>query len=256
MSDRHWRIITEHVEANLIEEKLRQDIVGSTTHPLKVVDLGQIAYRECWDLQNDLAQHVSSGEIPETLLLLEHTNTYTCGRRGGRDHILIGDDQLERQGITVLDVDRGGDVTYHGPGQLVAYPIINLHKYGEHIDYPGYVRRLEKVLIGTLEELGVEAHQLDGFSGAWVHGSSGEEKIAAIGVRVDGRGITTHGIALNVTTDLQFFSYIVPCGITDKGVSSISRVLGNAQPMFAVKDAFARHFAEWFDFALPSSGDP
>ncbi|MGA7731240.1 MAG: lipoyl(octanoyl) transferase LipB [Chloroflexia bacterium] len=222
---------------------------------LRTVDLGLVPYEECWDLQNKIASEIASGHVPETLLLLEHPHTYTCGRSGGRDHILIGDEELQREGITVLDVDRGGDVTYHGPGQLVAYPIINLHNYGQRIDYPGYVRTLERVLLNTLEELGVEAHQVKGYSGAWAHGPTGEEKIAAIGVRVDGRGITTHGIALNVTTDLRFFSYIVPCGIAGKGVTSLSRMLGAVPPMFVVKDAFARQFAELFGFALPSSGD-
>jgi lipoyl(octanoyl) transferase len=222
---------------------------------LRVVDLGLIPYAECWELQNKIASEVAAGHAPETLLLLEHPHTYTCGRSGGRDHILIGDEELQREGITVLDVDRGGDITYHGPGQLVVYPIINLHNYGGRIDYPGYVRTLERVLLNTLEELGVEAHQAKGYSGAWAHGPTGEEKIAAIGVRVDGRGITTHGIALNVTSDLRFFSYIVPCGITGKGVTSLYRMLGEAPPMFVVKDAFARQFAELFGFALPSSGD-
>jgi lipoate-protein ligase B len=222
---------------------------------LRVIDLGLIPYAECWDLQNTIASEVASGDAAETLLLLEHPHTYTCGRSGGRDHILISDDELESRGITVLDVDRGGDITYHGPGQLVAYPIINLHNYGPRIDYPGYVRSLERVLMNTLEELAVEAHQLKGFSGAWVRGRAGEEKIAAIGVRVDGRGITTHGIALNVTTDLSFFSHIVPCGITDKGVTSLARTIGQAPPMFVVKDAFARQFAELFGYYLPSSGD-
>jgi lipoate-protein ligase B len=227
----------------------------SAVRNLRVVDLGLIPYVECWDLQNSIASEVAAGHAPETLLLLEHPHTYTCGRSGGRDHILIGDDDLARRGITVLDVDRGGDVTYHGPGQLVAYPIINLRAYGEGINYGGYVRTLEKVLLATVGEFGIEAHQVKGYSGAWVHASTGDEKIAAIGVRVDGRGITTHGIALNVTTDLSLFTYIVPCGITDKGVTSISRVLGTTPSMFIVKDAFARAFARHFDFELPSSGD-
>jgi lipoyl(octanoyl) transferase len=223
--------------------------------PLRVMDLGVIAYAEAWDLQNSIAQEVASGHAPETLLLLEHPHTYTCGRRGGRDHILASDKQLRDEGISVLDVDRGGDVTYHGPGQLVAYPIINLHNYGGTIDYPGYVRTLERVLIGALGDMDVQAHTLKDYSGAWVHGPDGEEKIAAIGVRVDGRGITTHGIALNVTSDLRFFGYIVPCGITDKGVASMARVLTDAPSMFEVKDTFARHFAGLFGFRLPESGD-
>jgi lipoate-protein ligase B len=232
---------------------LRSKIYDS--RPLRVQDLGVIDYAAAWDLQNSVAAEVASGHAAETLLLLEHPHTYTCGRRGGRDHILATDEQLRAERIIVLDVDRGGDVTYHGPGQLVAYPIINLHHYGGSIDYPGYVRTLERVLIGALSDMGVEAHTLKDFSGAWVHGPSGEEKIAAIGVRVDGRGITTHGIALNVTSDLRFFGYIVPCGITDKGVSSVAQVLGSAPSMFEVKDTFARHFADVFGFRLPESGD-
>lgn len=217
---------------------------------LRVIDLGLIPYAECWELQDRVAAEVGSGDSPDTLLLLEHPHTYTCGRRGGRDHILVSDEVLERAGITVLDVNRGGDVTYHGPGQLVAYPIINLHNYGEHIDYPGYVRTLERVLVATLGDFGVRAHALDGFSGAWVNAGHGEEKIAAIGVRVDGRGITSHGIALNVTTDLRFFEYIVPCGITDKGVTSIEQLDADTPSMADVKSTFAERFAEMFGFTV------
>jgi lipoyl(octanoyl) transferase len=215
---------------------------------LEVVDLGVIAYAECWDLQNRVAAEVASGARSETLLLLEHPHTYTCGRRGGRDHILAGDDVLESQGIVVLDVDRGGDVTYHGPGQLVAYPIINLLASGPTIDYPGYVRTLEAVLIRTLADFAISAHTVEGFSGAWITGEAGPEKVAAIGVRVDGRGITTHGIALNVAPDLRFFSYIVPCGITDKGVTSMRQIAGSAPLMADVKASFTRRFAEVFGF--------
>jgi lipoate-protein ligase B len=215
---------------------------------LEVIDLGVIPYAECWALQNKIAVEVSSGARPETLLLLEHPHTYTCGRRGGRDHILAGDDVLEREGIVVLDVDRGGDVTYHGPGQLVAYPIINLLAAGPTVDYPGYVRTLETVLIRTLADFAISAHTAEGLSGAWAATEAGPEKVAAIGVRVDGRGITTHGIALNVAPDLRFFGYIVPCGIVDKGVTSIEQIAGSAPDMAEVKAAFARRFAEVFGF--------
>lgn len=217
--------------------------------PLSVLDLGQIGYSECWELQRRLAASVAAGDVPSTLLLLEHPHTYTCGRRGGRDHILIGEAELARQGITVLDVDRGGDVTYHGPGQLVAYPIIDLNQTTLGLDYPGYVRALERVLLGVLANFSIEAHQLEGYSGAWV-GSNGQcEKIAAIGVKVDGRGITSHGIALNVATDLRYFSYIVPCGITDKGVTSMSRIARGSFDIEAVKAAFVSQFAQVFGFA-------
>jgi lipoate-protein ligase B len=221
---------------------------GTPLRDLDVIDLGVIPYAECWELQNKIASEVAAGTRPETLLLLEHPHTYTCGRRGGRDHILATDDVLEREGIVVLDVDRGGDVTYHGPGQLVAYPIINLLNAAPTIDYPGYVRTLEVVLVGTLADFAMDAHTLEGFSGAWVTSDAGPEKIAAIGVRVDGRGITTHGIALNAAPDLQYFGYIVPCGITDKGVTSIERVAGQSPAMPEVKAAFARRFAGVFGF--------
>ena len=225
---------------------------GSPLRDLQVVDLGVIPYEECWDLQRAVAAEVAAGARAETLLLLEHPHTYTCGRRGGRDHILAGDDVLEREGIVVLDVDRGGDVTYHGPGQLVAYPIINLLSAAPTIDYAGYVRTLELVLVNTLADFAISARTLEGFSGAWTTGETGPEKIAAIGVRVDGRGITTHGVALNVAPELRLFSYIVPCGITDKGVTSIQRIAGSAPTMDAVKSALARRFAEVFGFRLAS----
>jgi len=222
----------------------------TSNRQLRTIDLGLIAYAECWELQERVAAQVGLGEAPETLLLLEHPHTYTCGRKGGRDHILIGDDELRREGITVLDVNRGGDVTYHGPGQLVAYAIINLHNYGEQIDYPGYVRTLERVLVATLADFGIAAHALVGLSGAWVTTHEGEQKIAAIGVRVDGLGITSHGIALNVTADMRYFANIVPCGITDKGVISMTQLLPAAPSMDEVKEAFARRFAEVFGFTL------
>lgn len=218
------------------------------TRPLRVVDLGTIPYAECWELQKRLAQGVAEGLTPDTLLLLEHPHTYTCGRRGGRDHILIPDDELERQGITVLDVDRGGDVTYHGPGQLVAYPVVRLALDGEPVDYPGYVRRLERVLISTLADFAIAAYQLPGLSGAWTGPEQAPEKIAAIGVKVDGRGVSSHGIALNVTTDLSYFGQIVPCGITDKGVTSMERLQSEPPTMEAVKQAFTRHFTAQFGF--------
>jgi lipoyl(octanoyl) transferase len=222
--------------------------------PLSVRELGVIPYAECWDLQNRLAAALGREEGHETLLLLEHPHTYTCGRRGGRDHILVDEAELEREGVTVLDVDRGGDVTYHGPGQLVAYPIINLARYGERIDYPGYVRALEQVLIDSLADFGIRAHRLKDYSGAWVDVSGVESKIAAIGVKVDGRGITTHGIALNVTTDLGYFSKIVPCGISGKAVTSIARLLGAPPGMGLVKSSFSRHFAGVFGFLGAPSG--
>jgi lipoyl(octanoyl) transferase len=224
------------------------------SRPLAVLDLGMIGYAECWDLQNRLAANLGRGDRLDTLLLLEHPHTFTCGRRGGRDHILVSEADLERAGVTVLDVDRGGDVTYHGPGQLVAYPIIDLRAYGPNIDYSGYVRRLEQVLIDSLADFGISAHQLKDLSGAWVSVNGAESKIAAVGVKVDGRGITTHGIALNVSTDLAYFARIVPCGISDKGVTSMDLVAAGPHDMSRVKASFTEHFARLFRFADRLSG--
>lgn len=222
----------------------------SQTRPLSVVDLGVIAYADCWAMQNRLAEAVASGTGGETLLLLEHPHTYTCGRRGGRNHILASTEELERAGVAVLDVDRGGDVTYHGPGQLVAYPIINLGFSGGAIDYHRYLRDLEEVLISLLADYAITAHRLPGFSGVWVTVRGEEKKIAATGVKVDGRGITTHGVAVNVTTDLTYFDKIIPCGITDKGVTSMRELLTLTPSLEEVKLAFGRRFAEVLGFAI------
>ena len=221
---------------------------GRTTRPLDVIDVGLIPYAEAWELQQRLVAEVGAGARGDTLLMLEHPHTYTCGRRGGRDHILISQEQISAEGIAVLDVDRGGDITYHGPGQLVAYPIINVMSDGGTIDYHAYIRSLETVLIQLLEGYGIAAYRVPGYTGVWVMTSAGEEKIAAIGVKVDGRGVTSHGIALNVTTDLRFFSYIVPCGISEKGVASLERLLPDPPSMQQVKRVFAAHFSAVYGF--------
>lgn len=221
----------------------------SRTRPLSILDLGLIAYPECWELQKRLASERADGAIGDTLLLLEHPHTYTCGRRGGRDHILISEQELQARGISVLDVDRGGDVTYHGPGQLVAYPIVRLAEEGCVADYHAYLRALEQVLITTLADFAINAGRIKGYSGVWVRSADGDEKIAAIGVKVDGRGVSSHGIALNVNTDLQYFSHIVPCGIVEKGVTSMQRLLGTPPAMADVRSAFSRAFCSVFGFS-------
>lgn len=221
----------------------------SGTRPLSILDLGLVPYSECWELQKRLASERAEGLIPDTLLLLEHPHTYTCGRRGGRDHILISQADLADKGIVVLDVDRGGDVTYHGPGQLVSYPIIRLAREGEVADYHGYLRLLEQALIDTLANFAIEGRRIPGYSGVWVAHRGVEEKIAAIGVKVDGRGVSTHGVALNVNTDLRYFGHIVPCGITGKGVTSMQKVLGQALTFEDVKRTFSRAFVHLFGFS-------
>ncbi|TMD11230.1 MAG: lipoyl(octanoyl) transferase LipB [Chloroflexi bacterium] len=201
--------------------------------------LGLIPYREAWELQRRLAEQRRTGEIPDTLLLLQHPHTYTIGRSGSRDHVFLSDVQLAARGITCLEVDRGGDVTYHGPGQLVGYPIVDL---GLKPDVGAYLRGLEGCLIDVLAGFGISAARLPGFTGVWIEG---ERKIAAIGVKV-ASGITTHGFALNVSTDLSLFTHILPCGIRDKGVTSMARELGRAPDMAAVEDAVAARFPERF----------
>ena len=168
--------------------------------------LGLIPYREAWELQRRLAEQRRAGEVPDTLLLLQHPHTYTIGRSGSRDHVFLSDVQLAARGITCLEVDRGGDVTYHGPGQLVGYPIVDL---GLKPDVGAYLRALEACLMAVLADFGIAAGRLPGFTGVWIEG---QRKIAAIGVKV-ASGITTHGFALNVSTDLSLFAHILPCGI-------------------------------------------
>ncbi|HEY9289203.1 MAG TPA: lipoyl(octanoyl) transferase LipB [Candidatus Dormibacteraeota bacterium] len=208
---------------------------------MEVRRLGLVPYGEAWAMQQRLADARRAAIIPDTLLLLEHPHTYTIGRSGTRDHVFLSEAQLAERGITCLEVDRGGDVTYHGPGQLVGYPIFDL---GTAPDVGGYVRRLEACLIEALADFGIPAGRLSGYTGVWI----GEEKIAAIGVKIS-RGVTTHGFALNVSTDLGLFRHILPCGIPDKGVTSMAAKLGRAPTMSQVEDAVAAHFEN--RFALP-----
>jgi len=194
-------------------------------------------------MQNRMADARRAGLAPDTLILLEHPHTYTIGRSGTRDHVYLTDGELAARGITCLDVDRGGDVTYHGPGQLVGYPILGL---GSRPDVGWYLRSLEACLIDVLADFGIQAGRLDGYTGVWI----ADRKIAAIGVKVS-QGVTTHGFALNVTTDLSLFTHILPCGIADKGVTSMAVELGRAPAMTDVEDRLVAHFSE--RFALPGT---
>jgi lipoyl(octanoyl) transferase len=203
--------------------------------------LGLVPYRDAWALQQRMAEARRAGLIPDTLLLLEHPHTYTIGRSGTRAHVFLSDVELAERGITCLEVDRGGDVTYHGPGQLVGYPILDL---GERPDVGRYLRGLEACLIETLADFGIRADRLTGYTGVWI----GDEKIAAIGVKLS-QGVTTHGFALNVSTDLGLFGHILPCGIPDKGVTSMAIRLGHAPAMAEVEDGVIAHFQS--RFALP-----
>ena len=209
----------------------------------QVIFLGLVEYRYACQLQTEFVSAVHDGRQPNTLLLLEHPHVYTCGRLSRPEHILLDHEQLAGQGIDVVETDRGGQVTYHGPGQLVAYPIVNLKDWGGPLKY---VRTLEQVIINTLADFGIEAGIEPGLTGVWV----GNAKIAAIGVRIS-RGIAHHGFAINVDPDLSKFAQIVPCGITDRQVTSMAALLGPEKPdMGAVRLSVARRFGEGMGFIV------
>lgn len=208
---------------------------------LEVRRLGTVAYGEALELQTRLVSDRKAGHIPDQLLLLQHPAVITLGvsARSSRAHVVAAPDALGRQGIEVHETGRGGDVTYHGPGQLVGYPIVDLRP--DRCDVHRYVRDLEEVLIGVAARFGVAARRVDRLTGVWV----GNQKLAAIGVRIS-RWVTSHGFAFNVTTDLSHFDLIVPCGIRDKGVTSLERLLDRPVAMPEVEDAVVEEFASVF----------
>jgi lipoyl(octanoyl) transferase len=204
-----------------------------------------VSYGDGLELQARLVEERRRGEIGDTLLLLEHPPVITLGvkTRGNTINIIASKETLEAEGVSVFETGRGGDITYHGPGQLVGYPIIDLRP--DRCDVHQYVRDIEEVLILAIAELGISGGRVEGRTGVWVGAPGREEKIAAIGVRIS-RWITSHGFALNVSTNLRHFQLIVPCGIADRGVTSISRVLGRDVPMPDVEDAVGRSWGRVF----------
>jgi lipoyl(octanoyl) transferase len=218
---------------------------------LYVRRLGMVPYAVALELQKRLVEQRKAGEIPDQLLLLEHPPVITLGvkAKAGSANVLATAEMLAAQGVGLFETGRGGDVTYHGPGQLVGYPIISLKP--DRCDVHRYVRDLEEVLIRAAGTFGVTAGRSPGLTGIWV----GSEKLAAIGVRI-ARWVTSHGFAFNVTTDLSHFNLIVPCGITDKGVTSLERLLGRPVPMAQVEDAVIGAFREVFGYPrqAPLSG--
>jgi len=213
-----------------------------------VVRCGLVAYDEALVAQRWLRDAREDGSIPDVLLLLEHPPTYTRGRRSTPEELPMAAEWYEMQGIAIRDTDRGGRVTYHGPGQLVAYPIVDLSAYGD--DVHEYVRRLEQVAISALGEHGVAAQTIEGLTGVWTEGEpppGGEaRKIGSIGVHLS-RGITTHGLSINVSNDLQPFEWVVPCGIEGCQVSSLSRELGAEQELAPFADTVAERYAEVYE---------
>lgn len=204
--------------------------------PLAVRRPGRIRYADGLELQARLVADRQAGRIPDTLLLLEHDPVFTLGRNARKENVLFPEDALRARGFDVFETGRGGDVTYHGPGQVVGYPILDLSP--DRRDVHRYVRDLEEVMIRACRDYGIEACRIPGLTGTWV----GHEKIGAIGVRIS-RWVTSHGFAFNVATDLSPFSLIVPCGIRDRGVTSLERLLQRAVPLAEVMDRLAVHFA-------------
>lgn len=241
---------------------------------VEVQDLGLMEYEAAWELQNQCAAEIVQGRRPPTLLLLEHPHVYTFGRRGKQANLLWGAQQLNEKGIAIHWVDRGGDVTYHGPGQLVGYPLIPLtplprvegsRARGEgdgripQADYVGYVRRLEKTLIVALARLGLAAGQRPGLTGVWIQADVHSRcprcrpedrqkpaKIAAIGVKVDARGISRHGFALNVNPQMDYWDGIVACGLQDEPVVSLADLFPEPPPMERVKREVIAAFGDVF----------
>ncbi len=239
---------------------------------VEILDLGLIEYEAAWKLQDEYAREIAEGKRPPTLLLLEHPHVYTFGRRGKQENLLWGESQLKEKGIAIHWVDRGGDVTYHGPGQLVGYPLIPLTPLplvqgtgdrGEgripDADYVGYIRTLEKTLIVALARLGLAAGQRSGLTGVWIQADVHSRcprckpedrrkpaKIAAIGVKVDARGVSRHGFALNVNPDMDYWEGIIACGLQDEPIVSLADLFPEPPAMERVKREVITAFSEVF----------
>ena len=216
-------------------------MTASAVRTIEVRRLGVMPYADALALQRSLVEERRAGAVGDLLLLVEHPHVLTLGVRGdgGRSHILVAPPSLSALGVEVHETGRGGDITYHGPGQIVGYPILDLKP--DRCDVHRYVRDLEEVLIRTAADYGITASRVDGLTGVWV----GREKLAAIGVRI-ARWITSHGFAFNVATDLSYFDLIVPCGIADRGVTSLSRLLDRPVARAEVEDRIVERFNEVF----------
>jgi lipoyl(octanoyl) transferase len=208
-----------------------------------VEQLGLVDYAEALRLQQELVLQCKAGAIPDTLLLLEHPHVYTLGRNARREHLLVSPARLAEMDAELFETDRGGDITYHGPGQLVGYPIFDLTRHRRDLGW--YMRSLEEVFIGVAHDFGIEAGRVAGAAGVWV----GNDKLVAMGIHVS-RWITSHGFAFNVSTNLAYFRSIVPCGLADRGVTSLGKLLGRRLEMDAVIDRVIEHFGAVFGLAM------
>ncbi len=209
---------------------------------MRLIRAGLTPYEEGLAMQRRLTAARSAGQAPDTLLLLEHPPTITLGAHADPANVLLPLEELAARGVAVVPTDRGGDVTYHAPGQLVGYPILKLSQHGG--DIGRYMRNIEQVIIDTLADYGIAGERVPGLTGVWVDG--GRAKVCAIGVKLSAAGVTSHGFALNVCPDLAGFGMIVPCGIADRAVTSLEALLGAAPPMAEVEARLLAHFAEIF----------
>jgi lipoyl(octanoyl) transferase len=223
---------------------------------VEFIDKGLIDYKECWDFQEELFKQTvdlkikirdgEEGETEDRLIFCEHPHVYTLGKSGKETNLLINEEMLKQHDAVYYKINRGGDITYHGPGQLVMYPIFDLDHF--FTDIHKYMRYLEEAVILTLGEFGIKGERVEGLTGVWLDGgSSNERKICAMGVK-SSRWVTMHGIALNVNTDLNYFNHIVPCGIVDKSVTSMEQELGEKVDIKKVQQALKENMANIFDF--------
>lgn len=210
-------------------------MIETQTDQILVQNIGRKSYKAVWDLQKEMQHQRIKGDIEDTLILVEHDPVYTLGKNANEDHLL----QSRDESVDVFNIERGGDITFHGPGQLVGYPILDLSNYKKSVSW--YMRTLEQVLIDTLIEFKIAAQRNDGLTGVWV----GDKKIAALGVRIS-RWVTMHGFALNVNPNLSFYDGIIPCGIFDHGVTSMEQLLGETQNNDNVKNMVIKKFNKYF----------
>jgi len=212
-----------------------------------MVDLGLMGYAEAWALQKRVVAARKAGAIEDVLLLCEHPHVITQGRNGKREHLLASEHVLRQMGVEFHATDRGGDITYHGPGQIVGYPILNLGAIRRDVVW--YVRMLEEAMIRATSEFGITAERVAGKTGIWVGGDGAEEKLVAIGVHIS-RWVTSHGFAYNISTDLRYFDLIVPCGIADRKATSLEKLLGCRVKRKEIARRIAEHFGEVFGLEL------
>jgi lipoyl(octanoyl) transferase len=218
-------------------KKIKQKLLPPSIYH---INLGQTDFKEIWDIQKKILNFKKKNKYPDILLTTEHNNVYTLGKSGDKDHLLLNDEELKDKQISFYEIDRGGDLTYHGPGQLVCYPVFDLHNY--YLDTHRYLRDLEEVIILTLKEYGIDSGRDEQYTGVWI----GDKKICAIGIKISG-WITMHGLAFNINNNLNYFDNIIPCGIFHKGVTSLANVLNEPVDMNTVSEKVVNNFGKVFN---------